>query len=300
MLACGSSQRPLERPIQPAAVGLPLPASTALAVRVDLASLRAELGDTLARQLLLDAVSLGESPSASKLLERSLERASLMWLAVTGAGPLTDAGKVLLVRGHFESLDPSGEQRGWKRQPSGLDALEVPDAEQHPSGYVRLYRLSGDDLLVWAPRGELVEVERALVARRAARPTEPGLEPPERGTLSVAARPEPLLGLYERRYPELVERFRGLRQVEAFAEPTAGTWRADVFLDFATPEQATAASGVVERLKVALTQRSCAIGVVARVLSVTTFERNLRLQAWLEGADLESVRSCVLGSGCCA
>ena len=298
-LACGSGQRPLPAPVEQAAAGLPLPASTALAVRVDLASLRAELGDTLAQQVLLDAVSLGESARASKLLARSLERASLMWVAATGA-PLDEAGKVLLVRGHFESLDPTGELRGWRRQPSGVEALEVPDAEQNPGGYARVYRRAGDDLAVWAPRGELVDVERALAPRRAAQPVALGLPPPERGTLSVAARPEPLLELYQRRYPELVERFRGLRQVEAFAEPTAGTWRTDLLLYFETAEQATGASAVVERLKVALSQRSCAIGVVARVLSVTTFERNLRLQAWLEGADLDSVRSCVLGSGCCA
>jgi hypothetical protein len=118
--------------------------------------------------------------------------------------------------------------------------------------------------------------------------------------VSVAARPGPVLSLYERRYPELVERFRGLRQLEAFAEPTAGTWRADVFLDFASTEQTSQASSVIERLRGALVQRACAVGVIARALSVTTFERNLRLQAWLEGPELESVLACVLGSGCCA
>jgi hypothetical protein len=296
-LACGGAPGAVAPAVEAAAYGPPLPPDAALTVRVDLAALGGELGDPLARQLLFDAVSLGESPRAAKLLQQTLQQTSVLWVAVPGQGPLDGADKVLLERGHFANVAVEGFG-GWQRRPSGLDWLEVSDAAQGASGYARLYRLESHQMLVWASHGELAEVERTL-ARRRSPAVEPGPIPPERGAVSVAARPGPLLALYERRYPELVERFRGLRQLEAFAEPTAGTWRADVFLDFATAEQATLASSVVERLRAALVDRACAVGVVARALTVTTFERNLRLQAWLEGPQLESVLGCVLGSSCC-
>jgi hypothetical protein len=300
LLACGSAQRssPSTRAV-PEAV-LPLPSSAALAVRVDLGSLRAELGDTLARELLLDAVSLGESPHGATLLERSLDAASLLWVAVAGPERADGGDKVLVVRGHFDNLAADAGFGSWLRRPTGLELLEVPESAQNPGGYYRVYRLPGDEMLIWAPRAELANVERALMPGLSAEPRELGLRPPERGTVSLAARPEPWLELLSRRYPELIERFEGLRQVEAFAEPTAGTWRADVFLDFATAERASGASEVVGRLKLALAERSCAVGVIARALSVSSFERNVRLQAWLEGTELETVRACVLGSGCCA
>lgn len=301
LLACGGAPRPLPAPVRVAPPALPLPAGAALTVRVDLASLRDELGATLAQQLLLDSVSAPESAAPRHaLLEHALARASVLWVALPAAGPLEEAERILLLRGHFSNLPVDG-LGSWRPGPAGFESLDVANTALEASGYARVYRLDNAELLVWAPRAELATVERTLARRQ--RPTasdEARLEPPERGAVSVAARPGPLLALYARRYPELVERFRGLQKLEAFAEPTAGTWRADLFLDFGTAEQASGASAVLERLKLALAERACAVGVVARALSVSSFERNLRLQAWLEGAELESVRACVLGGGCCA
>ena len=301
LLACGGSARPLPAPAALAPSVLPLPAGAALTVRVDLASLRDELGATLARQLLLDSVSALDSAAPGRLLlEQALDRTSVLWVALPAAAPLEEAERILLLRGHFSSLPVDG-LGGWRPGPAGLESLHVDNPALEASGYARVYRLENEGLLLWAPRSELATVEQTLARRRRpAASEEPRLEPPERGAVSIAARPGPLLALYARRYPELVERFRGLQKLEAFAEPTAGTWRADLFLDFGSVEQASEASAVLERLKLALAERACAVGVVARALSVSSFERNLRLQAWLEGAELESVRACVLGGGCCA
>lgn len=296
-LACGGAPRALPAPVEATPVGPALPPGAALTVRVDLASLGGELGGPLARQLLFDAVSLGEPAPAAQLLQSTLERTSVLWVAVPAEEPLDGGAKVLLTRGHFAHL-AAAELGGWQSRPSGLEVLDLAKSPPAPSGYSRVYRLQGDEELVWASGGELDEVERALTRRSAVE--EPALAPPERGAVSIAAQPGPLLALYERRYPELVERFRGLRSLEAFAEPTAGTWRADVFLGFATVEQASEASSVLERLKAALAGRGCAVGAVARAATVSTFERDLRLQAWLEGPALESVLACVLGSSCCA
>jgi hypothetical protein len=170
------------------------------------------------------------------------------------------------------------------------------DAEDAAGDYARVYRLPGSEQLVWSPVSELARVERALAGDA----LEPVLRPPERGAVSVAARPAGVLVRVASHYPELGERFRGLRRIEAFAEPTAGMWRADLSLDFESAAQATEAGSVLERLREALSRRGCAVGVLARAVAVTSFERDVRIQTVLIGPELDAVKACVLGAGCCA
>jgi hypothetical protein len=118
--------------------------------------------------------------------------------------------------------------------------------------------------------------------------------------VSVAARPDGLLERDGSRFPELAERLRGIRRIEAFAEPTSGMWRAELTLDFASPEQAADVSAVALRLKQVLGQRSCAVGLVARASVVSSFGRNVRVQAVLLGPEVEALEACLLGNGCCA
>lgn len=296
MLGCASQAKPRVKP--PAPAGTPLPAGLALAVRVDLGSLRAELGRDLAGRVLLDAVSRDTADGAPRapvqpLLQRALAQSDVLWLGFPSIAQ-SDPDTLLFLRGHFTSLAPSEPGARWLEDPSGTATLEL-DASEQP-GYARVYRAPGDELLAWSPRGAQPAVERAL--RGPGR--EPVMRPPERGAVSVAASPEPLLNRYATRFPELIERFRGLRQVEAFAEPSSGAWRADLSLDFDTPEQAHDASLVAERVREAMTRRACAVGALARALTISTFERKLRVQAALLGPELDAVRACVLGDGCCA
>jgi hypothetical protein len=88
--------------------------------------------------------------------------------------------------------------------------------------------------------------------------------------------------------------------IEAFAEPTAGVWRADLSLDFATAAQASEVTQVIEQLRRALAERGCAVGALARALAVTSFERDVRVQAVLLGPEIAAVKACVFGEGCCA
>ena len=294
-LGCASHPEPSARAPEP--TGTPLPPGLALTVRVDLGSVRTELGQDLARQVLLDALwreDSGGAPSLARpLLARALAQSDVLWLGFpTIAQP--EPASVLLLRGHFTSLEPTEPGARWSQDASGTATLELAGAEE--GGYARIYRVPGDELLAWSPSSAQPAVERALRQRTRQRV----MQPPERGAVSIAASPEPLLERYAARYPELTERFRGLRQLEAFAEPSAGAWRADLTLDFDTPEHARDASLVAERLREAIAKRSCAVGALARALTISTFERNLRVQAALLGPELDAVRNCVLGNGCCA
>jgi hypothetical protein len=41
------------------------------------------------------------------------------------------------------------------------------------------------------------------------------------------------------------------------------------------------------------------VGVIARALAVTSFGRDVRVQTVLIGPELDVVKACVLGEGCC-
>lgn len=273
----------------------PLPDGLAVTVRVDVETLGNELGNDLARDVLLRALAHEESTSMVELLELSLARARVLWYGLPSLETAVAPDPVLILRGHFASLDTSQES-GWTHDASGLARLVVRDAPVAGGGYSRVYRPAGDEVLVWTAERAAAAIERAL--RRG--PDGAVLRPPERGAVSVAANPEPLLALYAPRYPELARRFEGVQGIEAFAEPGAGVWRAELTLDFDTPEHAGQASLVLEQLKAALAQRTCAVGAVARALDVTTFENDVRVRAALLGPELDALRACVLGGGCCA
>jgi hypothetical protein len=290
-LACGSAAR-TTRSTAPRVPGLPLPPGLDVAVRVDLAALNGELGAPLTQKMLLDAVAV--DAVRPQLFERCLSRAGLLWWGLMPPASAAPTEDVVVMRGHFTSLLTDAPGASWSRRPSGVSELDPAQDSAAPES--SLYRLPGDELLVWAPRSEAGRIEQAFDDAR----LQTVLRPPERGAISVAAAPGPLLRSFAARFPNLAAHFSGVQQLEAFAEPTAGAWRAEVSLGFETAAQATQASDVIERLKEALGRGTCAVGVMARSTFISRFEKTLRVQAWLLGADVEVVQACVFGTGCCA
>jgi hypothetical protein len=285
-----AAREPLHEPDR-----LALPSDLGAVVRVDAAALGAELGAELTQKVLRDAAG-ADVVGADPLLARSLGAANVLWIGLPGLEASEATPAVLLLRGHFSSIAGSTEPAGVWSTRGGSD-LRVLDRTAAPgSGFARVYALPGDEVLVWASATEVIPVERALLGDAGGAP----LHAPERGAVSMAARPEDVLARSRARYPELSERFAGLTRFEAFAEATQGTWRAELTLEFAALGQASGANEVLEKLKQALAERSCAVGALARGLFVSRFERSLRVQAWLEGPALEAVRGCVLGATCCA
>jgi hypothetical protein len=293
LIACSVACAGVERAAPRAAPvdELPLPPHLDLAVRIDATALGADLGEAPTRQFLLDALAQGEPGETAKLLERSLARAALLWVGVPVHDPARASGTVLVLRGRFASLGADGAALAWSRPDAGAETLDFAGGD---AGYARAYLLPGNETMIWTSRSELTAVERALRGE-----SSPLLRPPERGAVSFAARPEGLLERYGSRYPELADRLRGVRRIEAFAEPTSGMWRADLTLDFASAEQASDVSAVIERLKQVLGKRRCAVGVLARATVVSCFLRNVRVQAVLLEPEVEAVKACVLGNGCC-
>jgi hypothetical protein len=292
-LALGCAHAPLASAPVRERDPLPLPSDLGAVMRVDATALGAELGTELAQKVLRDAAGV-DAVSGDPLLDRSLGVANVLWLGLPKFGAADAAPAVLVLRGHFSSATGATEPSWSRREGSSLRVLDR--AGNAKPGFARVYALPGDEILLWASAAELATIERALLGDPISAP----LHAPERGAVSIAARPEDVLARSRARYPELSERFAGLTRFEAFAEATQGVWRAELTLEFAAPLQASGANDVLEKLKQALADRECAVGALARGLFVSRFERSLRVQAWLEGPALEAVRGCVLGEACCA
>jgi hypothetical protein len=270
-----------------------LPADLDVTLRVNVELLTTELGQSVARRLLVDAVTAPGEPSASSLLERALARADLLWLGFRSGGSLDTAEKVLIMRGHFADLspDPTRADPNWSPSPAGLPHFR--NDTTRPGALTRLYP-RGEELVVWATEGEAISVEQLLASGS----DSSGLRAPERGAVSAAARPE-RLRMYLDRYPQLAEHFAGVQLLQAYVDPSAAHLELELELRFETSAQALGASDVFEKLRQGVARQPCAVGVVAQMASVSVFERSLRVLASLQPEQVGGVEACVLSGKCC-
>jgi hypothetical protein len=190
-VACGPKAAPAlpPAPTVTSAVEL-IPPDLDVVVRLDLARVKAALGATaltaLSREVLARD-SGGQEPS--ELVVTSLLAAEQVYLGYRPSPLWAPLDRVLAVQGHFEPL---------VRPPTGFSGatdlgrdLRYWDSRATPSsrgGVARVYAL-GDRVRAFVSEAELDAVERTLNGLGSAR----RLEPPEEGTLSLAARPH-LLG----------------------------------------------------------------------------------------------------------
>lgn len=190
-LACGPKALPALPPAPAIASAAELiPPDLDVVVRLDLARVKAALGVTalteLSRQVLAHD-SGGQEPD--ELVIASLLAADQVYLGYRPGALLTPLDRVLALQGHFEPLlhpppgfsgatDLGRDLRYWDRR-------EAPASR---GSVARVYAL-GERVRAFVSEAELDAVERALGEQGSPR----RLEPPEEGTLSLAARPR-LLG----------------------------------------------------------------------------------------------------------
>jgi hypothetical protein len=186
-VACGPKAAPAlpPAPAITSAVEL-IPPDLDVVVRLDLARVKAALGVTaltaLSRQVLAHDNG-GQEPD--ELVVASLLAAEQVYLAYRPSPLWAPLDRVLALQGHFEQL---------VRPPTGFSGatdlgrdLRYWDSRAAPSsrgGVARVYAL-GDRVRAFVSEAELDAVERTLDGMGSAR----RLEPPEEGTLSLAARP---------------------------------------------------------------------------------------------------------------
>ncbi|MBK8994975.1 MAG: hypothetical protein IPM35_04380 [Myxococcales bacterium] len=195
--ACGGPER-----IPPPATPAPafrepsdaIPADLDFAVRIDLARIRAVLGES-AFELLLERSDVGVAsgdPDTEQLIADALARADTLWIALRPGEASRHSDSVTILKGRFEKLDPRAKGgaavwgppsdlgAGWRR----FDRAKVPSRAAPARIYAR-----ADDVLVFVSTAPLDSVERRLEQGA----EDSHLEPVEQGVLSVDARPR-LLG----------------------------------------------------------------------------------------------------------
>jgi hypothetical protein len=275
-----------------------LPPELDVAVRVDVSSLRGDLGAELAQRLLLDALGRGGDAGPSTLLAQALTRSQLLWLGLSARDDVDSSERVLILRGHFAEVPIGAEPASseWVASEGDGDLESFSRATPALGAYARLYAPPGREHLIWATSAQEAAVERTL--RRGS--AHASLRPPERGELSLSARSDRLRDQYAGRFPELVTRFDGARLLEAYVETHPMEWRAEVTLSFENEAQALDAGQVVEQLQQALGKNACALGIVARAARVSTFQSKLRVSARLVQDQLAAAKSCLLTEKCCA
>jgi hypothetical protein len=283
------SVRPAPGPLVPSAA---LPDSYDLVLRLDLERLRAELGAELLRRVLVATLVSELDAPANTLLAAAVDRADLGLLGVELGPSLASSDKVLVLRGHFASLDPGAR---WSPLSADQGTLEGFDADVPDSAgaFTRAYRLE-DELMVLAPRAEAGAIERRLAGAG-----HEGLHPPDRGVLSLAVRPDVFVARYLGRYPTLGGYLSAAHAARAYADPDSSGLRALIELDFASTEAAAEASEIFAQLLSGIGARGCAFGDLARVTKATHTELTVSLEARVERASVGALYGCLLNGACC-
>lgn len=293
--ACAASRR--EPPAAPS-IDRPssaIPGDLDLAFRVDLARVRAVFGPHAVRALRLDVVDAGKDPGTAKLLDAALERGDTLWggLRPGLAAELTD--NVLAVRGSFGGLEP--DARSGFLRPRDLGGAWLVYDRPHParrSAPARIY-LRSPDRLVFVSEAEIDSTERVVELGA----DDGQLHPPDRGIVSLSARPASLAALLEERFPAVAGAIEGATLLDAFADAGASGLEAEVSLRFPGAEDAAGARERAVTLFSALEKAPGVLGLVGKGTRAEAIGSSLVVRLALPAEGLNAVLGCLGGAGGC-
>jgi hypothetical protein len=289
-VACGPKAAPAlpTAPAVTSAVEL-IPPDLDVVVRLDLARVKAALGATaltaLARQVLAQD-SGGQEPD--ELVVASLLAAEQVYLGYRPSPLWAPLDRVLALQGHFEQLvRPPTDFSGATDLGRDLRYWDRRSAPTSRGGVARVYAL-GDRVRAFVSEAELDSVERTLDGLGSAR----RLEPPEEGTLSLAARPA-LLGRLAGHgtLRELLEDAKALRAV-ADLESDSVRLKLELLLSGAEQAQQLASAG-----KLVLAR---AMGDAVLDVTLGAESDRVVLAARLTRAQLGPILACVGGGAASA
>jgi hypothetical protein len=263
-----------------------VPPDLDVVLRLDLARVKAALGASALATLsheVLARDSAGQEPD--ELVVASLLAADQVYLAYRPSPSWAPLDRVLALQGRFEPLlrPPSGfggardlgrDLRCWE--------AKVPPATR--GGVARVYAL-GDRMRAFVSEAELDAVERRLEGVESPR----RLQPPEEGTLSLAARPR-LLG-HLAGSGSLRELLEEAKALTAVAELESDGVRLKLELLLAGAEQA---EQLARAGKLVLAR---ALGDAKLAVTVQAESERVLLTAELSRAELAPLLACVWGAG---
>jgi hypothetical protein len=285
-VACGPKPLPAlpPAPVVTSALELITP-DLDVVLRLDLGRVRAALGDSALTALAQPLLSRdGDGAEPDELVLSSLLAADVVYLGYRPSPILLPLDRVLSLQGHFEQLRHVPASFGGATD-LGRD-LRYWDAKSPPAsrgGVARIYSL-GERVRAFVSEAELDAVERTLSGLGASR----RLEPPEEGTLSLAARPRVLGRLLDS--GTLRELLEDASTLQAVAELESDGVRLKLELALAGTDQARqlASAGQLGLGRL--------LGDAAHSVTLGAEGERVRLDARLTRAELAPVLACFWGA----
>lgn len=296
-IACAESRGappaapPLDRPASA------IPGDLDIAFRIDLTKARRVFGPRVADNVRLEIVDEQEDPATAILLARAIERADAMWVAFRPGLPARLTDNVLVLRGDFRSVDPLNDARGGWAHPvdlgGGYFLFERPRPKWR-SAPARAYAFV-DERLVFVSEAEIDSVERVLEYRI----DDDHVDPPDRGLVSIAARPGPVSGLLAAQFPAIATVLDQATSLQGYADAGEEGLRGTLEAGFATEDDARKAARQADALLSVLRQARGLVGRVARSAESSAVGRRLLIRLSTDGPGLAKLVGCLQGaSGC--
>lgn len=186
-----------------------IPADLDLVLRIDLARMRAGLGEESSAELSRRAL---DETGAEAFVREALERAEVAWLGLRVAD-LIGGDRVLVVESRDRPAEP--DAIAWEAKPSDLEGVAIYDSIRLAprSGTARIVTLPGETTIYVSPV-ELDSVNRILEQG----PDPNRCQPAARGVLSLDWRVKPPSHQLQNRFPSLARLMRGIERLRATLE----------------------------------------------------------------------------------
>ena len=266
--ACGAEPRPPALGPAPslAQPSDAIPGDLDLVLRLDLGRMRQVLGADAVRNLRRRSGVGAASADDEALIGDSLERAETAWLALRLAERRELVDSVLIVRGNFREMDIVKYQAdpawGGEQDLGGGWRMYERTPKQRAAAarvYARL-----DEILVFVTAAEIDGVERVL--ERGVRDAHP--TPPERGIVSVAARPRAFSAGLRQRAPAAARFLAKSENLEASADVLGDRLKIELSMTMDSEESARRAADAAGLLALELIEQRSIPESIAKSLSI--------------------------------
>jgi hypothetical protein len=294
----GCAQRIAPPPPAPLDVDRPgaaIPGDLDVAIRLDLAGARRLLGTEFAAALALDITDRDDEKTSS-LVHDAVRQADTAWLAFRPGLAPASTDNVLLVRGDFGDLEPTGAGSDWSTPVDlgGAMRLYRRHAPKRRSAPARIYA-RGDDWLVFVSTAEVDAAERSIEQRAG----DDHVDPPDHGLLSVAARTRPLVPLLAAKYPAVAEALQDASSLEGSAAADDRGLAVDLSARFTTESDAAKARDRTKLLQSVLSHAKGPFGVLAQGATVEAVTTNVVVRIRLDAKAFAGILGCLQGAGSC-
>lgn len=302
VFAAGCAERAAVPPPAPslgtARPAVAIPADLDVALRIDLVGARQALGPDISRQLELGVSDPKKDPVASAMLAAVLDRAETIWVAFRPGLAAQSTDNVIVARGEFKDLDPrSFKGDGAWGPPSDLGGdvrLYERAKPSRRSAPARVY-VSSTSVVVFVSEAEIDSVERNVEHGAG----DPHLDPPERGTISIAARMPPIAAATAERFPVVARVLAEATELEGWLDTKQSGMKVELAIEFIGSEEARAASQAAEDLRKLLAAQHGPWSLVAKAAKAEVVGQTLVLRANFTPEGVGQLIACfAYGTGC--